>query len=166
MTRQPTGRLAGNDLILTRSFRAPIEDVWTSVTDPKSTARWFGPWEGEAGPGKVIRVQMVHEKGMPWTTATIDRCEAPRHLAITTEDAYGKWKLEVTLAQQGDTTELTFVHREIDRKMVGEVGPGWEYYLDNLVAARAGESLPTFEEYYPAQKDYYLGQLQSGMPVS
>lgn len=159
MTRRPTGRIAGNDLILTRSFRAPIEDVWTSVTDPESTARWFGPWEGEPGPGKVIRVQMVYEKGKPWTTATIDRCEPPRHLAITTNDAYGKWKLEVTLEQQGDTTVLTFVHRDIDRSMAGEVGPGWEYYLDNLVAARANEPLPTFEEYYPAQKDYYVGQV-------
>ena len=159
MTRQPTGRVAGNDLILTRSFRAPIDDVWTSVTDPKSTARWFGPWEGEPGPGKMVRLQMVHEKGQPWTDVRIDTCERPRHLAVTTEDAYGKWQLEVTLAQQGETTELTFVHRHIDLKMVGEVGPGWEYYLDNLVAARAGEPLPTFEEYYPSQKEYFLAQV-------
>ena len=89
----------------------------------------------------------------------IDACERPRHLAVTTNDAYGAWKLEVTLAQQGDTTELTFVHRQIDLKMVGEVGPGWEYYLDNLVAARAGEPLPTFEEYYPSQKEYFLAQV-------
>ncbi len=38
--RQPTGRLEGNDLILTRSFRAPIDDVWQSLTDPRSTRKW------------------------------------------------------------------------------------------------------------------------------
>ena len=46
MTPTPSGRLRGTDLILTRTFRAPIEDVWTSVTDPESTARWFGAGNG------------------------------------------------------------------------------------------------------------------------
>lgn len=54
MKPEPTGRLQGNDLILTRSFRATIEDVWTSVTSSESTARWIGPWEGEPGPGTTI----------------------------------------------------------------------------------------------------------------
>ena len=30
MSPRPTGRITGNDLVLTRSFRASIEDVWTS----------------------------------------------------------------------------------------------------------------------------------------
>ena len=42
MTPKPTGRLSGDDLVLTRTFRAPIDDVWTSVTSSESTARWFG----------------------------------------------------------------------------------------------------------------------------
>ncbi len=41
MTAQPTGRLRGNDLVLSRRFRASMEDVWTSITDPESTARWL-----------------------------------------------------------------------------------------------------------------------------
>lgn len=163
MTRHPSGRIAGNDLILTRSFLAPIEDVWRSVTDPKSTARWIGPWEGEPGPGKVIRLQMVHEQGMPWTDVTIDRCEYPRHLAVTTEDAYGKWRIEITLAEHGETTEVTFVHHLTDLEGVGEIVPGWEYYLDMLVAARAGEPLPKFDDYYPAQKEYFLAQIEPGV---
>ena len=49
----PSGRLVGNDLHLVRTFRASIEDVWKSFTDPESTARWFGPWRwvDNAGPG-------------------------------------------------------------------------------------------------------------------
>jgi hypothetical protein len=35
------------------------------------------------------------------------------------------------------------------------VGPGWEYYLDNLVASRDGAPLPDFDDYYPAQAAYY-----------
>jgi uncharacterized protein YndB with AHSA1/START domain len=155
MTRQPTGRLDGNDLIITRTFRAPADDVWTSVTSSESTARWIGPWEGEPGLGKTVRLQMVHERGAPWMNVRIDACERPHHLAVTTIDSYGEWRLELTLTQRGDTTEMTFVHHLSDRKLARDAGPGWEYYLDMLVAARAGLPLPTFDEYYPAQQAYY-----------
>jgi uncharacterized protein YndB with AHSA1/START domain len=156
---KPTGRIAGNDLILTRTFRAPIEDVWTSVTTSESCARWFGRWEGDARPGKTIRLQMLHEKGEPWTNVTIETCVAPRHLAVTTKDDWGEWRLELTLEQTGDITTMTFVHHLSDKKLAGDTGPGWEYYLDMLVAAHAGQPLPKFEDYYPSQKQYFLDQI-------
>ena len=155
MNPKPNGRIRGTDLVLTRAFRAPIDDVWTSVTHPDSTARWFGRWEGQGGAGQDIRVQMGFEKGAPWMDAHIEACEAPRNFLVTTKMG---WRMELTLTQSGDTTTLEFVHHQINPKEVGEVGPGWEYYLDNLVAARANEPLPTFEMYYPSQKDYYLAQ--------
>ena len=156
MSRQATGHVRGNELILTRTFRASIDDVWTSVTDSESTARWIGSWEGDAGPGKTVRLQMLHEKGQPWMNVMIESCEPPRHLVVTTKDDFGEWRLELTLTQTGDTTELRFVHHLSDRKLAGDAGPGWEYYLDMLVAARAGAPLPAFEEYYPAQRAHYM----------
>lgn len=156
MSPKPTGHVSGNDLILTRTFRASIDDVWTSVTDSESTARWIGRWEGDAGPGKAIRLQMLHEKGQPWTDVMIERCEAPRHLVVATKDDFGEWRLELALTQTGDTTELRFIHHLSDRKLAGSAGPGWEYYLDMLVAAREGKALPSFEDYYPAQEAHYL----------
>jgi uncharacterized protein YndB with AHSA1/START domain len=160
MIPRPTGRIAGNELILTRSFRAPIDDVWTSVTKSESTERWFGRWEGDAGPGKTVRLLMVFEKADAWTNVLIETCEPPRHLVVKTISGFGEKRLELKLAQTGDTTELTFVHHLADKKaMVGELGPGWEYYFDMLVAARAGEPLPKWDDYYPAQKQYFLDQL-------
>lgn len=159
MSQEPTGHVVGNDLILVRRFHAPIHDVWTSVTDSESTARWFGPWQGEAGAGKVVRLQLVHEKGQPWADVTIDECEAPRRLVLTMKDELGAWRIEVTLTQTDETTTLRFVQHLPDRKLAGDVGPGWEYYLDMLVAARAGKTLPTFADYYPAQKEHYLKSL-------
>jgi len=157
MSPRPTGRVrstaTGADLVLTRRFRAPIEDVWQSVTKSESTARWYGPWEGEAGPGKTIRVTMAFEEGSPTSSMTIEACEAPRRLVLSSRMAH----VELTLRQEGDTTELEFVHKLTDAKLAGDFGPGWEYYLDNLVAAREDKPLPQFSEYYPAQKEYYLG---------
>lgn len=161
MTVRPTGRLEhtpdGRDLILTRSYRAPIEDVWASITESDRTARWFGPWQGEAGPGRTIRVQMTHEDGQPWADYTIDSCDPPRHLALRTVDEYGSWHLEVTLTEANGQTELLFVHHLDSADKVTETGPGWEYYLDALGAAREGRAHPDFDDYYPAMRDYYAG---------
>lgn len=155
MSPKPTGCVQGQQLILTRTFRAGIEDVWTSVTEPASTARWFGPWEGDAGPGKTVRLQMLFEQGQPWIDVSIEKCEAPRHLLVTSRDESGEMRVELTLTQTGDTTELRFVQHLSDPKLAADMGPGWEYYLDKLVAAREGSVQPVFADYYPAQKAYY-----------
>jgi uncharacterized protein YndB with AHSA1/START domain len=155
MNPKPTGRLRGNDLVLSRTFRAPIDDVWTSVTSSESTARWFGPWERTAD-DKKIRIQMAFEEGKPWLDGTIEHCEAPHHLAIRTKSAYYSEKLlSLTLSEAAGTTTLEFVHHRVKREAMGEFGPGWEYYLDMLVAAREGRPHPAFDEYYPAQKAYF-----------
>jgi uncharacterized protein YndB with AHSA1/START domain len=163
MKPQPTGRLVptanGADLVIERTFRAPIEDVWESVTVSASTARWFGAWEGEAGVGKTIRVKMVFEQGDAWTNVLITACEPPRRLSLTTNDDHGSWQLELALAASGDTTKLVFTQHMIDPTLAKDAGPGWEYYLDNLVAARAGQPLPKFDDYYPAQQQYYVDQM-------
>jgi uncharacterized protein YndB with AHSA1/START domain len=158
MNPQPTGVIDGTDLILTRTFRAPIEDVWTSITDPASTARWFATWEGDAGEGKVIRWKMTFEKGDAWEEVMIDRCDRPNQLAVTSRGEFA-WSLDVRLEQTGDLTKMTFVHKNVDKKMAGEIGPGWEYYLDNLVAARDDTKLPSFDDYYPSQKPYFVAQV-------
>jgi uncharacterized protein YndB with AHSA1/START domain len=155
MNTKPTGRLRGNDLVLSRTFRAPIDDVWTSVTSSQSTARWFGPWERAGDDDKKIRIQMAFEEGKPWLDGTIEHCEPPHHLAVRTKSAYGEKLLSMTLSESAGTTTLEFVHHSVNRKAIGELGPGWEYYLDMLVASREGHPAPTFDAYYPAQKAYF-----------
>jgi hypothetical protein len=61
----------------------------------------------------------------------------------------------MTLTESAGTTTLEFVHHCVNRKAVAELGPGWEYYLDALVASREGQSLPKFDAYYPGQKAYF-----------
>ena len=155
----PTGRLIptpdGYDLILTRTVRAPLDDVWASITEPERTARWFGPWEGAAGPGRTVRIQMVHEEGSPWFDLRIEACRPPSHLAVSMTDDAGDWHLEVHLVHVDDTTEIRLVQHRDSAEGLGEIGPGWEYYLDMLLAARDGSSLPMFDDYYPTQKEYF-----------
>ena len=153
MTR-PTGRLEGQDLVLTRKFKAPIEDVWASITESESTARWYGSWTGTPGAGNTITIKMAFEDGKPESEAHIDACEPPKRLALSTAGQWGV-KIEITLTQTDDTTELRFVHHLSDPELAQAFGPGWEYYLDNLVAARAGEKLPSFSDYDPSMRDHF-----------
>ena len=159
MTVHATGRLiatpSGRDLVLTRHFPAPIEDVWASITESDRTARWFAAWEGEPGVGSRITLTLVAEEGQPTTAATIDACDPPTRLAISTVDEHGSWHLEATLAPVGDGTELTFVQHLDPEADPSEVGPGWEYYLDRLVAAEAGAPLPDFDSYFPRLQEHY-----------
>lgn len=149
---------AGRDLILQRTFRAPIEDVWASITESDRTARWYGQWKGEPGIGRTIQVQMAFEEGQGWSDMRIDACEPPRHLALYSADDYGVWSLDLELTQRDEITTLRFVHHLDDKAEVENVGPGWEYYLDAMVAAYHDGPRPDFDDYYPAMKAYYEAQ--------
>jgi len=161
MTPKPSGRFlptaGGGDLVLTRTLRASAEDVWASITESPRTARWFGPWKGDAAPGNTIKVQMAFEDGAPWCDARIDACEEPTHLAFSVIDEAGTWRLELLLTETGGLTELRLVHHLDSPAGLGEMGPGWEYYLDMLLASRDGAVRPRFDDYYPAQKAYFEG---------
>jgi uncharacterized protein YndB with AHSA1/START domain len=158
MSPTPTGRLFGNDLVVTRTFRAPIADVWASLTESDRTARWFGPWKGEAGAGNTIQVQMIHEEGQPWMDLTIDACEPPSRLAISGSEEAGGWLMDMVLAESDGVTELRFTHHLTSTEGAGEIGPGWEFYLDALVASRDGQPAPVFDDYYPALKEHFEAQ--------
>jgi len=157
MTSPPSGRVVvtadGSDLVVSRTFRASIEDVWASVTEPERTARWFGTWKGEAAPGRMIKVQMGFEEQAPWLDKRIDVCEPPRHLALSDES--GGMRIELLLSHRDGDTELRLVHHLDPADDVGAYGPGWEYYLDALVAARDDLPAPSFDDYYPAMQGHY-----------
>jgi uncharacterized protein YndB with AHSA1/START domain len=163
MSPRPTGRVTttahGADLVIERKFNAPIEDVWTSVTASESTARWIGSWSGEPGAGKTVRFQMLFEKDAPPCDVLIEVCDAPRRLVVAMKDDHGDWHLELKLETSADVTTLTFVQHLEKPASVGDTGPGWEYYLDMLVASRTGAPLPIFDDYYPSQREHYLAQV-------
>jgi uncharacterized protein YndB with AHSA1/START domain len=159
MTLRPTGSWTptptGGDLVVTRTFRAPIEDVWASVTESDRTARWFGPWKGEGRPGGTIQFQMVQEEGAPWSEARIEACEPPRRLALRSDMAH----LELLLSTVDGGTQLQLVHHLPGTEGVGEFGPGWEFYLDALVASRDDTAMPVFDDYYPSMRDHFTALL-------
>ncbi|MGW0044550.1 SRPBCC family protein [Rhodococcus sp. NPDC003348] len=164
MTVTPTGRVvrrdSGADLVIDRRFPDPIEEVWAAVTESDRTAAWFGPWTGTGAPGNTIRVQMLFEEGEPWMDMTVEACEAPTRYVVSSSDEFGSWLMEVQLVAEPDGTLLSLI-QHLDEASVAvavDTGPGWEYYLDLLVAARTGGSRPQFDDYL-AMKGHYESEV-------
>ncbi|MEV0562444.1 SRPBCC family protein [Dactylosporangium sp. NPDC050588] len=162
MSPTPTGRWVptptGGELVISRTFRAPIEDVWASVTESDRTARWFGPWKGDARPGGRIQYQMIQEEGAPWSEARIEACEPPRRLVLT--DSMAHLELRLSTVDTGTLLELVHHLPGPDGVGAGDYGPGWEFYLDALVASRDDTPMPDFNDYYPSMKPYFEALLE------
>jgi len=163
MTIQPTGRRESRDgtsyVVYTRTFQAPIEDVWAAVTEPRRLERWIGTWSGDPASGSVEFQMTAESEDAAAETHRIDVCDPPRRLA-TRSQAPGQdivWRLELDLAEEAGTTTLTFAQAMDDPELASSVGPGWEYYLDRLVAAETGGDVASvdFGDYHPQQSEHY-----------
>jgi uncharacterized protein YndB with AHSA1/START domain len=166
MTVTPTGRLEriGGRLTLfvTRTFPAPIDDVWTAVTDPQRLERWLGTWHGDPATGKVSFRMGFEGEGASYEEMEIRECDPPRTLKVTSNVGPYVWYLDVDLSESDGVTTLAFSQPELDQEDSLSVGPGWEYYLDRLVAVETGGNPPQTDDferdYYPAMADYYRAQ--------
>ncbi|UWX97321.1 SRPBCC domain-containing protein [Arthrobacter zhaoxinii] len=166
MQPEPSGRVIRTgaetyDLILQRRFAEPPAAVWPSFTSPDQTAQWFGRWEGTPGRGDTVDLQMLFEEGLPWSRVRIADCVSPELLRLLVEDEYGSWDLEIRLRNDPAGSALDFIHHLEDPQAVSSVGPGWEYYLDRLLAARSGDPAPDFNDYFPSQGPYFEAQAEA-----
>jgi uncharacterized protein YndB with AHSA1/START domain len=121
----------GTTLSLTRSYDAPVADVWDACTNPERIPRWFLPVSGDLRPGGRFQVQGN-------ASGTIERCDPPRSFAATWEAPGGQVShIELRLEPAGGGTRLTLEHSvpEDDhwrRFGPGAVGVGWDMALTGL----------------------------------
>lgn len=168
-TPSPTGRReerAGRQfVVMERHFDAPIDAVWAAITEPERLARWIGTWTGDPQTGSVDFRMLYEGEGAMVEVFTIDACEPPTRLELTSTapfdgEAPVEWHLVLDLAETAGVTTLTFAQSVPDPVMAESVGPGWEYYLDRLVAAETGGDAATidFDDYYPSQSGHYRSE--------
>ena len=164
MSVEPTGQISrdGERLVLTitREFKAPIEDVWAAVTESERLGRWIGTFTGDPASGHVAFL-MTAEGATEPEDMEIRECDPPQVLRVTSHVGEDQWHLDLTLDEHDGVTTLTFVQPGIDAVAAESVGPGWEYYLDRLVAAETGgdvEAIDFERDYYPAMQEHYRSQ--------
>ncbi|WP_127792017.1 SRPBCC family protein [Agromyces sp. LHK192] len=151
MNAKPTGHFErkadGLYLQFDRLFHAPIEDVWFSLTNPNALKAWIGTYTGRPETGG-IRFQMTAEgEDAPWENVSVLQCEPPHRFHLDVGMEPETWRLHAHLAEGSSLTTLTFAHRLASPADAAEYGPGWDYYLDRLAAARAGAPLPGWDDY-------------------
>ena len=142
-TGQREGRAGLTYVVFRREFRAPI-----------------GSWSGDPASGSVDFRMTAEAEDAPIEPHRILECDPPRRLvteSASPEDDATVWRLEVDLVEEGGVTTFTFGQRVQDGLSVESVGPGWDYYLDRLVAAEAGDDVGdvAWDDYYPALAEHY-----------
>lgn len=141
---------------MARSLALSIDEAWSFFTDSELTERWFGPWEGDAQAGGSVRVRMRFESNEAALRVGIRACEAPNRLVLHVLDEGADWEISFDLQDDGpEDTLLIFTQLLTERVDVAEIGPGWEYYLDLLVAATEDTEEPSFEHYFPGMSAAY-----------
>lgn len=157
-----TGTVAKIDgapnLVILRRFRAGADEVWRHLTESALLQAWIGRWEGDPASGHVTFFMTAEGQDAEPEEYTILECDRPRRFAGDTSQGSGSWHLWFELAEEspGDTV-LTFGQRLNPGEDVGSIGPGWEYYLDRLVAAHAGLDADEvkWDDYFPALQPAY-----------
>jgi uncharacterized protein YndB with AHSA1/START domain len=124
---------AGEARVVTvsRSYDAPLDDVWDACTNPERIPRWLLPVSGELRLGG--RYQLEGNAG-----GVVERCDPPKGFAATWE--YGgevSWiELRLTAEEGGTRFELDHIAHVDDTKWAefgpGAVGVGWDLMVRGL----------------------------------
>jgi len=136
----------GRTVLLRRSYRAPIEDVWDAITDPDRINRWFLPITGDLRLGG--RYQLKGNAG-----GEILRCEPPHLLTVTwvfgenpTEVDVSEVEVRLTSGAPGETVFELEHTAVVDAERWAEYGPGavgvgWDLTLLGLGLHLRGGSI-------------------------
>jgi uncharacterized protein YndB with AHSA1/START domain len=144
-------------IVLPRTFRMPRDEVWKAVTEPERLERWIGTWSGDPAEGRVSFRMTAEGEDIPANDYVITGCRPTEHLGLEADAAGMHFELRLDLSEEDGVTTLLFAQRMTDAETASSVGPGWEYYLDRLVAAETGGDVAgvTWDDYYPALADDY-----------
>ena len=110
--KTPTGRIDHDGdrhtLVITRTFPAPIEDVWAAVTEPERLERWIGTYTGDPASGEVQFAMTAEGEDAPADEMRIRECDPPRRLWLSSRVGEEFWDLELDLEEADGVTTVTF----------------------------------------------------------
>lgn len=160
----PTGIVtdgpSGREVRLTRTFRADPDVVWAAMTESSRLERWIGRWEGDPASGRVTFFMTSEGEDVEGEEFHILECDPPRRFTADTRVGSQRWQVRFELEHAAGVTTLTFA-----QVLAGDdpstMGPGWEYYLDRLVAVLDGGDAAAVEwdRYFPAMRAHYAAQV-------
>ncbi|MDO5698483.1 MAG: hypothetical protein Q4G51_10985 [Dermatophilus congolensis] len=155
-----------------RVFDAPVEDVWPWLVEPELTAQWYGPGLHVGDRGEV-KLPMHAGVGAPAMNGTLVECDPGRFLRLQFREGKYTWYASATLDRDHSTpgapTTLTCVQSFGSAEFLERIGPSWDYFLDKLVLAQAGDdphALTFTPDYFPALVPYYQGLIREAIAAA
>jgi uncharacterized protein YndB with AHSA1/START domain len=111
-------------------YDTDIDDLWQACTTPQRLARWIAQVSGDLRLGGTVHVVFTST----WTgPATIDICDAPQHLLLTTAPGTDdETQIEAWLTADGSRTRLVVEQRGLPVDGLHFHAAGWQVHLEDL----------------------------------
>lgn len=160
--RRTIGAGDAHSAIMRRIYPAPIDEVWSAITDPNRINRFFLPVSGDLREGGSFSIEMNAD-------GEILKCDAPHLLRLTWSfEGAVPDEVEIRLTEVEGGTQLELEHASVRDVLVSSdprvgdwgVGAGWEAPLKYLGKYLAGElpNKPSLEWYEPTEEDAALSR--------
>lgn len=109
----PTGviqvRAGADAVVFTRTFDVAAQQVWAMISRSELTARWFGTFTGDPAEGHVmVSMNVEGDDNATPIRYSVDRCEPPRLLQVSSSTDVGDWDLELRVEPAGAGSTLSF----------------------------------------------------------
>ncbi|GAA3209048.1 SRPBCC domain-containing protein [Actinocorallia longicatena] len=148
---KPVEKLAEKPKLVYVTYIASTpERVWSALTDPEQTARYWGhrnvsTWEKGAGWEHV-----GNERGDVQIVGTILEIDPPRRLVHTwagladADDPARRSRVTFEIEPAGDTVRLSVTHEDLPQEQLAGTRNGWERVLASLKSMlETGQGLPS-----------------------
>ena len=142
-------------VVVARQYETAAEDLWDAMVNPERLKRWFGVVTGDLRLGGRYQIQGNAE-------GSINKCEAPKLLAVTWEMHGGiGWVNAKLETLEDELTLLTIEHIAHDEKDLlvfwdqfgpGSMGVGWDVSLAGLA-----DHLASGEDAFSLDENGWLG---------
>ncbi|MDU0200811.1 SRPBCC family protein [Paenibacillus sp. MAH-36] len=128
-------------LILERTLKHPIEDVWAALTESDQLPAW-GPFATDrdlVSTGPVALSHVNHAEENVKRQGEVLTVEAPHLLIFKWGNDILRWELSVS----DNNTILILRHRFTDYQMAPSLAAGWTLCLKGLTGILEGKQMPS-----------------------
>jgi len=156
------------ELRLTRLLPAPIERVWTYLTDSDKRATWLAPGSMDLRPGGKVELHFDHAAltgeetpaDHPGNCGAVERhilqCDPPRLLSFT----WGDSEVTFALTPEAQSTRLVLTHRRLESAdQAAGVSAGWHVHIAYLIARLTGQQPPKLWPTHARLEKHYAAEL-------
>lgn len=126
--------MATRSVLMARTVPAPVEAVWTAVTDADRLPQWLGTPQGRLEYGEMFTLYGA--------TCQVVRCDPPRLLELSWTLMGETNTVRLTVTDRPAGTEVVVEHAGIRNPALLGYGPSWEERLAHLEEHLRGQQVP------------------------